>query len=97
MCITCDRALGLNAHQIMWQLLMEKVFIRQVYLQLDTNSQSQSEDSSQSTSLCLNDVEENAVRYIAGFCVRKLEQVYSKRKLRMLLSVLQLSKRWPVN
>ena len=76
-CSACDKTLELNAPQILWQLLMEKEFIRQFSIQLQNNSQVS--PSSPSTPRILSNIEENAVRYTAGYVIRKLEQMYSKR------------------
>ena len=39
MCDSCDKVLNLEAHEIFWQLLMEKEFIRQVLKALPTSTE----------------------------------------------------------
>ena len=78
MCRTCDKALNLEGPEIFWQLLIEKEFVGQLTLKLQAadGSSSSSEPCSSHTLL---HVEENAVRYTAGYVVWKLEQKYTKR------------------
>ena len=77
-CSTCDKALKLAAPETFWQLLMEKEFIRMMQSEQETYSASVPDCSPGSTSARhLSCVEENAVRYTAGYVVRKLERKYS--------------------
>ena len=62
--------------------LMEKQFLKHLSTEL---CQSVSESSSSSSASCdphrtLSMIESNAVRYTAGFIIRKLEQKFSKKK-----------------
>ena len=76
MCSVCDKALSLGGHEIFWQLLMETEFIRQ----LTTQTQGDPVITATPCSFRnLSFVKENAVRYTAGYIVRKLEQKYSKQ------------------
>ena len=65
-----------------WQLLMEKEFIRMMQSEQETYSASVPDCSPGSTSARhLSCVEENAVRYTAGYVVRKLERKYSHQNI----------------
>ena len=77
MCDSCDKVLNLEAHEIFWQLLMEKEFIGQVLKALPTSTESM---STASCSRVLTYIEENAIRYTAGYVIRKLENMYARRK-----------------
>ena len=71
MCKSCDTALGLEAHEVFWQLFME----RNLFAQLPAT-----ESVPHQRSRKLNRVEENAVRYTAGYVIRKLTKKYSSSK-----------------
>ena len=79
MCIDCDKALNLNASEMFWQLLLEKEFIRLV---IDFFSQTVSPTLGICTSkeFQFTNIEENAIRYTAGYVIRKTELKYSKQK-----------------
>ena len=77
MCNTCDKALNLTAPETFWQLLMEKEFIEMMMSQQQTSHTSSAHSSDSSPSRSLTFIEENAVRYTAGYVVRKLECKYS--------------------
>ena len=77
LCIALDKSLDLNAHETFWQLFMEKEFLRQV---INSLSPPQPSTSSAETTRELSKVEENAIRYAAGYVIRKLETKYSKQK-----------------
>ena len=77
-CKDCDSALGLNAHDTFRQLLMEKEFHQQV-----TRTLKPASVSSASCARSLTTVEENAIRYTAGYhgmSSKKLETKYSKKR-----------------
>ena len=76
LCKECDAALGLKAHDIFWQLLMEKEFLKQVMDTLKPTSPA----SVATCSRQLTYVEENAVRYTAGYIIRKLQNKFSRQK-----------------
>ena len=82
MCKTCDLALNLSAPETFWQLLMEKEFLKSVMLSEQANSSASTSaetlpDSASGGTLTF--VEENAVRYTAGYIIRKLEAKYSRQ------------------
>ena len=77
MCRTCDKALNLEGPEIFWQLLIKKEFVGQLTSELQAADGSSS-PSKPCSSRTLSHVEENAVRYTAGYVVRKLEQKYTK-------------------
>ena len=80
-CSTCDKALKLSAPETFWQLLMEKEFIRMMESEQETCTRSVTECSPGSTPAPhLSYVEENAVRYTAGYLVRKPERKYFRQK-----------------
>ena len=80
-CSTCDKALKLSGPETFWQLLMEKEFIRMMESEQETCTRSVTECSPGSTpARHLSYVEENAVRYTAGYVVRKLERKYFRQK-----------------
>ena len=76
LCKGCDAALGLNAHDIFWQLLLENQFLKQVINSLKLTSHPTTASGSRE----LTHVEENAVRYTAGYIIRKLHKKYSRQK-----------------
>ena len=76
LCDTCDKNLNLAAPDIFWQLWMEKEFITMISQQ--EASHSSATDLSISSPRKLTYVEENAVRYTAGYVIRKLESKYSR-------------------
>ena len=79
MCITCDQTLHLSASETFWQLFMEKEFLKTLTLSEQSHS-STSSPSVETSDRRLSVVEENAVRYTAGYVVRKLESKYSGMK-----------------
>ena len=81
MCNTCDEALNLSAPETFWQLLMEKEFIEMMMSQQQTPDTDAAQSSDQSSSCNLTFIEENAVRYTAGYIVRKLERKYSSQNI----------------
>jgi hypothetical protein len=73
----CEKALEMSIPEILWQLLIEKEFI----WCLATHLMPKSDDHSTNiTSRKLLNIEENAVTYIAGCVIRKLEERYCKQK-----------------
>lgn len=83
LCCACEKAIGLDVPEILWQMLMEKEFLRFLSTELSSSafdSCDGGESSSCSNSRTLSSIECNAVRYAAGFVIRKLEQKYSKKK-----------------
>ena len=77
LCIALDKSLDLNAHETFWQLFMEKEFLRQV---INSLSLPQPSTSSAECTREVSKVEENAIRYAAGYVIRKLETKYSKNE-----------------
>ena len=82
LCSNCEKAIGHEVPETLWQMLMEKEFLKHLSTEL---CQSVSESSSSSSASCdphrtLSMIESNAVRYTAGFIIRKLEQKFSKKK-----------------
>ena len=75
LCDRCDKDMGLTAPDMFWQLLMEKEFIAIV-----TKQQASQSGVSTSSPRKLTYIEENAVRYTAGYIIRKLEGKYSRIK-----------------
>ena len=63
-----DKALDLRAHEIFWQLLMEGKFINQVVAKFTSFPSTDTASGSQG----LTYMEENAIRYTAGYVIRKL-------------------------
>ena len=77
------QALNLSAPETFWQLLMEKEFLRSLILseQAHCGASTSAQTSTDSTSdHRLTLVEENTVRYTAGYVIRKLESKYSRLK-----------------
>ena len=77
LCMECDTALGLKAHNVFWQLFIEKKFILRIVKELQTSNKLVSDKDSSPRQL--TNVEENAIRYAAGFVIRKLLK-YCKKK-----------------
>ena len=77
-CKKCDKAMELNAHEMFWQLFLEKGFLREVNKALKPSLASDTACASRPREV--SDVEENAIRYIAGYVIRKLEVKYAKQK-----------------
>lgn len=82
MCNTCDKALSLGAPETFWQLLMEREFITMLVSQLQSSGTctSSTHPSDSISSRNLSFIEENAVRYTAGYIVRKLQRKYSHQR-----------------
>ena len=74
-CMRCDKSLGLNAHEIFWQLFLEKKFLQQIS---DGLCETSSTTVVASTTRDPSDVEENAIRYLAGYVIRKMVDKYAK-------------------
>ena len=83
-CSLCERELCIGeVPQMLWQLLLEKEFIS-LKSELSTSSGSPEPPRS----LCvLTEIEKNAVRYTAGYMVRKLEGKYSKQRMSFINQV----------
>ena len=79
MCDSCDKALRLKAPETFWQLLMEKEFNGQLVSQQQTSHTCTASYCDLSVPRKLTFIEENAVRYTAGYIVRKLERKYSRQ------------------
>lgn len=75
LCRKCDGALKLQAHDVLWQLIMEKEFMLKVK-ELRTTASSDVNSSPRK----LTNVEENAIRYASGFVIRKLLTKYCKKR-----------------
>ena len=82
-CDRCDNDMSLTAPDMFWQLLMEKEFIAIV-----TEQQASQSGVSASSPRKLTYIEENAVRYTAGYIIRKLvgHFFFHRQKLPLLLS-----------
>ena len=80
LCKALNKSLDLNAHESFWQLFMEKEFLRQVISSLIQPEPSSSSAEAPTPREQLSNVEENAIRYAAGYVIRKLETKYSKQK-----------------
>ena len=79
-CKACDVALNLSAPETFWQLLLEKEFLKAITMSEQAQASSSTAQTSDSTSARqLTFVEENAVRYTAGYIIRKLEKKYSHK------------------
>lgn len=78
LCDKCDKDLDLTAPEMFWQLLMEKEFVAMITPQ--QASQSSATGPSISSPRTLTYVEENAIRYTAGYVIRKLERKYAHLK-----------------
>ena len=75
-CEKYDKKMNLNAHEIFWQMLMEREFLNHI-------AQSLSPSNADNEVCCerkVTDVEENAIRYAAGAVIRKLEKKYTQLK-----------------
>ena len=68
-CDTCDKAMGLSAPDLFWQLLLEREFLAKISQQQAIVT---ADSSTSSSPRKLTYVEENAVRYTAGYVIRKL-------------------------
>ena len=66
MCSKCDKSVGLKAPEILWQLLMEKLFLRKLVSVLHGNDSNESSGASPSGERKLTFIEENAIRYTAA-------------------------------
>ena len=77
LCIECHHKLGIEAHEIFWQLLMERQFHKQIVSALNKQD-SFSHDKSDSRSLTF--IEESAIRYTAGAVLRKVKKKYTKKR-----------------
>ena len=77
MCNTCDKALNLAAPETFWQLLMENGKLCEQ--QTSGASMSAAHSSASTSPRSLSYIEENAVRYTAGYVLRKLERKYCCR------------------
>ena len=78
LCDTCDKAMGLSAPDMFWQLLLEREFLAKICQQQATVTADPSTSTSPPSPRILTYVEENAVRYTAGYVIRKLEKKYSR-------------------
>ena len=78
LCDTCDKAIGLSAPDLFWQLLLEREFLEKISQQQATVTADPSTSTSPPSPRILTYVEENAVRYTAGYVIRKLEKKYSR-------------------
>ncbi len=73
-----EKKLEMQLPDILWQMLIEKEFIsflRKKFASALDNERSQPDSDRQ-----LLEIEKNAVRYTAGYVVRKLEEKYAKQK-----------------
>ena len=77
MCSSCEKNLEMIVPEILWQLLMEKEFIWFLTNELVSDDAKDQPATDQSAFRTLSEIEENAVRYTAGYVIRKLEQNYS--------------------
>lgn len=83
MCSSSEKKLEMKVPEILWQLLLEKEFtwFLTTYLVSTDNTQpaSGTDQPSGATARALSEIEKNAVRYTAGYVIRKLEDKYSKQ------------------
>lgn len=77
LCKICDTLLNLKAHDVFWQLLMENEFLESVK---ELQSSSTNLDPQVRPIRQLNEVEKNAIRYTAGFVIKKLLKKYCQKK-----------------
>ena len=82
LCVKCEKALGYQMPEALWQMIMEKQFLRHLSIQLcpSENESPPSASSDPHAHRTLSMTESNAVRYVAGYIIRKLEQKFSKQK-----------------
>ena len=83
LCSSTEEKLQMKVPEILWQMLLEKEFtcFLTTYVSTDnTQPDSGSDQSSDTTFRVLSEIEKNAVRYTAGYVIRKLEEKYSKQK-----------------
>ena len=81
LCSQCEKRLGISGPDSFWQLIMEKEFLKSLKLSELSRSSAVSSSSADSPPVkTLTFVEENAVRYTAGYVIRKLESKYSRTK-----------------
>ena len=72
LCKICNKTVQLKAHDIFWQLLLEKkLFSRFVGSTTDTQTHTSGNRN-------LNSIEENAIHYTSGYVVKKLISKYSR-------------------
>ena len=75
-CSRVNKVLEIKTPEILWQLLLERLFLMQLESALQIGSSSLSVVPEGVRQLTL--VEENAIRYTAGYVIRQLERMYSK-------------------
>lgn len=85
MCSTCEKAIEQAVPEILWQMLLEKSFLRHLSTELLTVIDNSSSSSDTHRTLCF--IECNAIRYTAGFIIRKIEQKFSRKKNKTTVDV----------
>ena len=75
MCAATGQAIEIQVPETLWQLLLEKEFTSFLSTKFGTAADTQT----QATSRTLTDVEENAVRYMAGYTIRKLRDKHARQ------------------
>ncbi len=88
LCVKCEKALGYEVHEALWQMIMEKEFLRHLSTELcpSENESSSSASSDPQAHRTLSMIEANPVQNVAGFIIRKLEQKFSKKKNQMMFN-----------
>ena len=79
-----EKKLEMKVPEILWQLILEKEFtwFLSTYLVSvdDTQPAPGIDQSSDTAARALSEIEKNAVRYTAGYVIRKLEEKFSKQQ-----------------
>ncbi len=76
LCSTCEKAIGHAVPEVVWQMLMEKEFMKHLFRELHPTASDSSSSSCSDPHRTLTMIESNAVRYTAGFIIRKIEQKF---------------------
>ena len=80
LCQGCEKNLELRVPEILWQLILEKEFIHYLNTHLKPPDKAPETDASMNPSRGDDKREKNAVRYTAGFFIRKLQERYKNMK-----------------
>ena len=74
LCKDCNKAIGLKAHDIFWQLILEKKFLSKFMGSTLTDAHTLTTSANRN----LDSIEENAIHYTSGYVVKKLISKYSR-------------------